>query len=156
MIVQDQVIQRVSGDQNSSSQYLFQNIIIEPSFGGTQMFEYDIPTFNPSGASFDYYSQNIDTISTNFNNQKVIRFNWLGGTDALSGTNIWRQEIYQLPYSGYNMFINSTGTTQQSLATQIQQALTNPFVVLDLQASAITNIGLFDYSLPQIVKPVNQ
>ena len=157
MIINDSVIQRVSGDQNSSSQYLFQNIIIEPSFGGTQLFEYDIPTFNPSGASFDYYSQNIDAIYAGTNNQKVLRFNWLAGTDALSGTNIWRQEVYQIPFSGYNEFINATGVTQQALATQIQQALANPFVTIDLQASAVTTINsYYDYYLPQIVKPVNQ
>ena len=157
MIIQDQVIQRVSGDQNSTSQYLYQNIVIEPSFGGTQLFEYDIPTFNPSGASFDYYSQNVDAIYAGFNNQQVLRFNWLGGTDALSGNNFWRQEIYQIPYSGYSLFLNSTGSTQQDLATQIQQALTNPFVTIDLQASAITTTGgHYDYYLPQIVKPINQ
>lgn len=156
MIIQDYIVSRVSGDQNSSSQYLYQNTIIEPTFNGTQFFEYNIPTFNPSGASFDYYGQNVDTISTNFNNEKIIVFNWTGGEDALSGTNIWRQEIYQIPYSGYTDFVNSTGTTQQALATQIQQALSNPFVTLDLVASAVTNVGLYDYSLPALVKPTNQ
>ena len=155
MIVQDQIISRSSGDQNSTSQYMFQNTIIHPSFDGTQFYEYHIPTFNPSGASFDYYSQNIFCISVDLNNDKLITFNWLDGTDALSGTNLLRQEVYQLPFSVYNDFLNSSGDTQQALVPTIQDYLATPFVTLDLPASGVTNTGNFNYSLPQRVKPNN-
>lgn len=153
MIVQDQIISRTSGDNDSSSQYMFQNIIIHPGYNNEMVYSYNIPTFNPSGASFDYYTQNVHTISTNLNNKKTIRFNWLEGTDALSGTNIWRNEIYRIPYSGYNEFVNSTGETQQNYSVLIDQALNNPLITIDLQASAVTNTGYFDFEIPDIVKP---
>ena len=155
MIIQDQIINKTSGDNSSSSQYMFQNTIIKPDYTGANLFQYKIPTFNPSGASFNYYSQTVDTISTNISNEKILRFNWLDGTESLSGTNVWRQELYKIPYDTFYQFVNSTGSTQQSLADSIDTLLNTPFVTLDLQASAITNVGYYDYTLPQIVKPTN-
>jgi len=155
MIIQDIVLSRSSGTQYSQSQYLFQSIIIKPTYGGTNEYEYNIPTFNPSGASFDYYSQNVDTISTNLNNQKIIRFNWLKGTESLTGNSFWRQEIYTIPYDSYNQFLTTTGSTQQALLNQIDNYLNTPLVTIDIPASSITISGYYDYLVPNIVKPVN-
>ena len=156
MIIEDTIIQRTVGNSESTSQYFYKNAIVKPKFPKTLPFEYKIPTFNPSGASFDFYSQNIHAISTNFNNKKILRFNWLNGTSSLSGTNIWRQEIYRLPYDIYEQFLNSTGDTQIDFLNQINSFVNEPLITIDLPASSVTTInGFYDFEIPEIVKPTN-
>lgn len=156
MIIEDKIMQRTVGNSESSSQYFYENTIVRTKFPKTLPFQYSIPTFNPSGASFDFYSQNIHTISTNFNNKKIVRFNWLDGTESLSGTNVWRQDIYRIPNNIYEQFLNSTGSTQTDFLNQINEFITNPIITIDLLASSVTTTnGYYDFEVPDIVKPVN-
>lgn len=155
MIVNDIITQKTVGDSETASQYLYENAIIPRIYPNSNINSYHIPTFNPSGASFDYYGQNIDAISTNLNNEKVVRFNWLNGTESLSGTNLWRQDIYEVPFGDYNSFLQSTGSTQTTLLNKINGYLTTPLVTLDITASTITVSSYYDYALPSVIKPLN-
>ncbi len=143
------------GDSETASQYVFENAIISPFSPLVTAYEYDVPTFNPSGASFDYYGQNIHTISTNLNNKKIVRFNWFSGTDSLSGTNLWRQEIYRVPFGDYDAFVQATGDTQTALLNTISNYLSTPLVILDITASTITVGSYYDYEIPTVVKPID-
>jgi hypothetical protein len=155
MIENNKIIQKAMGDSETASQYTFENAIIAPLYPLIPAYEYSIPTFNPSGASFDYYGQNIHAISTNLNNKKIVRFNWLSGTESLSGTNLWRQEIYRIPFQDYDAFVNATGETQANLLNTISNYLTNPLITLDITASTITVSTYYDYEVPTVVKPTD-
>lgn len=155
MIENNKILQKTVGDSKTASQYLFENTIVSPAFPTPPVYTYHVPTFNPSGASFDYYGQNIHAISTNLNNKKIVRFNWLSGTESLSGTNLWRQEIYRIPYNEYEAYLQATGDTQTSFLNTISNYLSNPLVTLDIQASSITSGSYYDYEVPTIVKPTD-
>lgn len=183
MSITKQIISRTSGVYSATSQLCTSNTIVKHDDCQTSPFNFDVPVFITQGATYNYYVQGTEGISTNLNNIKTLVFGFSANTNVLSGTTKMKHSIYRIEYSVYTAFTISnqtfsattvttlsggtfpvtvpvTGASEQiRIATaNIVSAITQPFYTVIEDVSGTTFLALTSHTLnlPQKVKPTGQ
>jgi hypothetical protein len=159
--IEPEIIAQTTGNNDDPVQVFTNNCIVSPKYPQTVPFNFEVPMYTIQGATFDYYNQNTDSISTNLNNLKTFIFDFSANTFSLSGTTEFEHDIYRLDYGSYIdaiKFANQTSTTGSTLTattnsfTDAISALTNVYLQVFEDASGITS-NPHTFALPQKVKP---
>jgi len=143
-----------SGDENSVSQTFFRNKCVNINAEPTSVFNFEVPQFLIGGATYNYYSQATDFISTNLNNIKTLTYYYTANTCSLSGTTKAYYDIYKLDYNTYitakNNIESGSGTTSDM--DSVQSLLNSPLYTMTGMTSAIT-MTAYTITIPAEIKP---
>src|SRR5690606_34098339 len=101
MPIEKQILSRTSGVYSATSQLCTSNTIVKHDDCQTSPFNFNVPVFLTQGATYNYYVQGTDGISTNLNSTKRLIFGFSANTESLTGTTKMKHNIYKIDYSVY-------------------------------------------------------
>lgn len=183
MSIETQILSKTSGNFSAMSQVCTSNTIVRHDDAQTSPFSFDVPVFTIQGATYQYYVQNTNGISTNLNNIKSLIYGFSANTYSLSGTTKMKHDIYKIDYSVYTGFTVGNQTFSASTVTTLSggtfpvlvpisgssdairvateniiSAITIPFYTIIEDTSGSTFLALTSHTLnlPQKVKPTGQ
>lgn len=157
-----------TGDDSTVAQYFFRNTFVDRCDCNSSLFEFNVPLFGLTGATFDYYAQNTRGISTNLNNIKSIKYEFSANSYSISGTTQLVYDVYRLEYDkfisardGAQIMITAStisgATTANTTLNEISTILSNPFYTFKEDGSGVTlTNNVYTLTMPQVVKPTNQ
>lgn len=156
-----EIIARTVGENDDVAQVFTQNAIVDVPIEKTKVFAFEVPLYTIQGATFDFYNQTTEGISTDLNNIKKITYTFLSGSTSLinniissSASTIMVHDMYRLNYDIFTAFverpIGSTGTTEFD---NVNDALSNVLIIFEEPISAFTSISEHVTSFPQKAKP---
>ena len=73
MPINYEITSKSVGDENDPFQIFIANDIIRTPDQQEDVTIFEVPTYLMSGATFDFYSQDIYSVSTNLNNKKILK-----------------------------------------------------------------------------------
>lgn len=158
MSITKQIIARTVGENDDIAQVFTQNTLVEPTFPPTNPFNFEAPVYNLSGATFNFYTQNVDGISTNINKTKTVSFFISENFTSITGDTVFHHDLYRLDVESFEAAKQASARTTNEFQS-VLSALTIPFYSTEESASTFTVIGMFtaftqhDLILPQKVKP---
>lgn len=142
------------GNNNTISQALSQEIPIQINSLQTDIMLFLVPTYNIQGATYEFYNQDVNGISTNLNNQKTFNIIFTSNTQSLSGNLQVYHEIYRLPIEDWSDFLKNPSDISKKSA--VSDRISNPFYTYKIVAQNIFNIlnaqNSYSVQLPQKVK----
>jgi hypothetical protein len=183
MAIERQILSRTAGNFSAMSQVCTSNTIVKHDDTNTTPFSFDVPVFVTQGATFQYYVQNTNGISTNLNNIKSLIFGFSANTNSLTGTTKMKHDIYRIEYGIYTAFTSNNQTFSASTVTTLSggtfpvivpvsgasdtirvatqniiSAITIPFytVIEDVSGSTFLALTSHTLNLPQKIKPTGQ
>ncbi len=150
-------ISQTVGTNDSISQAFTNEIDVSITPNQSSPFLFLVPVFDINGATYKFYEQTVDGISTNLNNQKLITINFTGNTGSLSGNSNVVHNIYRIPYEEWDDFVeNPTDVTKKN---QVVSRITEPFFSYGLAATyvaaSLNSTSGYTLQLPQKVKKEN-
>lgn len=155
MPINRNIITSRAGDNDDAAQVFLANASVPLPILETSPFNFEVPVYSTNGASFSYYTQDINAISTNLNNTKALIFNFSANTDSLTGVTEMIHDVYRLKYELFNDVVTNTGTT---LFEDAVSAITVPLVTLVESVSGTSFVANSAHTLnfPVRIKPVGE
>lgn len=156
MSITNNIETRTTGDNDDAVQVFIENTIIDPPVEVTSPFNFEVPLYDLSGASFRYYEQDVSAISTNLNNSKTLMFEFSANTFSFSGITQLSHDIYRFDIEPFSAVIeNGTGTTAFEDALS---AITTPLVTVlePVSGASFTATTTHSFEFPERVKPYGQ
>jgi hypothetical protein len=115
------------GNNNTISQALSQEIPIQINSLQTDIMLFLVPTYNIQGATYEFYNQDVNGISTNLNNQKTFNIIFTSNTQSLSGNLQVYHEIYRLPIEDWSDFLKNPSDISKKSA--VSDRISNCFIL---------------------------
>lgn len=156
MAITNTVETRTTGDNDDAVQVFVENTIMDSPVSVTSPFNFEVPVYNLAGASFDYYSQDVNAISTNLNNEKSLVFSFTSNTQSLSGFTQMVHDVFRIDFNTFNDVVSfGTGATAFEDAVS---AITSPLLVIseDVSGSTFTTLSAHTLDFPILIKPTGQ
>lgn len=145
--IENRVISTTSGSGDSASQVFLSNTLSTLSEGITVPNEFNVPVYSLNGATFNYYTQTTDGISSSLNGRKSFTFTFSSNTSSLSGTTKMKHDIYKIDYNVFTAFTSNNiplvstvvdGDALVPLSTRLIASLTGTTLLLNSLNTALT------------------
>jgi hypothetical protein len=148
MSITKNIISRTIGAEEDICQIFIQNQIVDPIFPAKQAFAFEVPLYKTDGATFSFYSQSVDGISTNLNNSKNVTFTFTANTSSLSGSSVITHDIFKIRYDDFSDAQMSPSDLAKRL--KVGEQAETPITTLKTQVSGLT--PSYSVTFPKLVK----
>ena len=165
MPINYEITSKSVGDENDPFQIFIANDIIRTPDQQEDVTIFEVPTYLMSGATFDFYSQDIYSVSTNLNNKKILTFNFTGNSTAFSAVTNVNYDVYRIPNTVFEKYrsvlesnaITSTTLTQEQITAvrEFNDSLSTPLITFEESGSTVI-ASTHSYEFPDIIKPTGQ
>lgn len=146
-----------TGTADSVAQAFSQNYYTKISPKLSDIFEFEYPAYNLEGATYQYYAQNLNSLSTNLNNGKTYSLNFTANTESISGLTILQHELYRIDYEDFKEAMLDSGGS--AFTETMLSSIANPLIVFTDTCSGTTGVAAnmignkYSYTFPTRVKP---